>query len=142
MTTQRTFTLMLLMLIATNIYSQTTKMTSKSERVARKIDTVFTVEERANIELWFYDRVNAMKLSDDTREEYDRIVYSYIYDMSRLNDKDKDYSREEIHERFDGLVEKMNNELKQLLTTDQYINHLENFGAVVRNIYNKWGWTD
>jgi hypothetical protein len=83
-----------------------------------------------------------MGLSDEIRDQYDTIVFSYIYQMSRLNDKDKDYSIEEIHVKFYSIVDNMNAELKQLLTTEQYINHLENFNQIVRSIYHKYGWED
>jgi hypothetical protein len=123
-------------------FSQDLKSEAQIRRQAAKVDTVFTVQERANIEIWFNDRINDMGLSDKKREEYDTIVYSYIYQMSRLNDKDNDYTIDEIHEKFDALVDKMNVELSQLLTKKQYINHLENFNEIVRSIDNKYGWKD
>ncbi|TYA54354.1 hypothetical protein [Formosa maritima] len=123
-------------------FSQDLNSEREIRRQAAKVDTVYTVQERANIEQWFYERVNEMHLSNDKREEYDTIVYSNIFEMSRLNDKDKDYSIDEIHVKFDAIVDKMNAELKQILTTEQYINHLENFNEIVRSIYHKYGWED
>ncbi|WP_146192560.1 hypothetical protein [Xanthomarina spongicola] len=123
-------------------FSQDLKSEKELRRQAAKVDTVYTVQERANIEAWFYERVNEMHLSDEEREEYDTIVYSYIFQMSRLNDKDKDYTIDEIHVKFDDIVDTMNAELKSVLTTEQYINHLENFNEIVRSIYHKYGWED
>lgn len=123
-------------------FSQTMKSEKEIRRQAAKIDTVYTVQERANIEQWFNERINEMNLSTDKREEYDTVVYSYIYEMSRLNDKDKGYSIDEIHVRFDKIVDNMNAELKTFLTNKQYINHLENFSQIVRSIYHKYGWED
>jgi mannitol-specific phosphotransferase system IIBC component len=125
-----------------SMQSQELKTEREIRRQEAKVDTVYTVQERANMELWFYERVNEMGLSDEIRDQYDTIVFSYIYQMSRLNDKDKDYSIEEIHVKFDAIVDNMNAELKQLLTTEQYINHLENFNQIVRSIYHKYGWED
>jgi len=83
-----------------------------------------------------------MKLSAELRDDYDRIVNKYVFDMSRLNDSDKTYTRDEKHEQFNILVGKMNEELKGILTTDQYVNHLENFGQIQRSVYSKWNFKD
>ncbi|WP_417856838.1 hypothetical protein [Xanthomarina gelatinilytica] len=139
------FTFLCLAVLFANIsfvFSQNTMSEKQIRRQAAKVDTVYTVQERANIELWFNDRVNEMNLTKEKREEYDTIVYSHIYEMSRLNDKDKNYTIDEIHTKFDAIVDNMNSELKVLLTNDQYINHLENFGQIVRSIYHKYGWED
>ncbi|WP_370097225.1 hypothetical protein [Xanthomarina gelatinilytica] len=139
------FTFLCLAVLFANIsfvFSQNTMSEKQIRRQAAKVDTVYTVQERANIELWFNDRVNEMNLTKEKREEYDTIVYSHIYEMSRLNDKDKNYTIDEIHTKFDAIVDNMNSELKALLTNDQYINHLENFGQIVRSIYHKYGWED
>ncbi|MFL0354604.1 hypothetical protein [Xanthomarina sp. GH4-25] len=123
-------------------FSQNLKSEKEIRRQAAKVDTVYTVQERANIEQWFHDRVNEMNLSEDKRNEYDTVVYSSIFQMSRLNDADKNYSIDEIHTRFDAIVDDMNLELKSILTTEQYINHLENFSQIVRSVYHKYGWED
>lgn len=123
-------------------YGQNTMSEQQIRRQAAKVDTVYTVDERANMAGWLNERVNEMKLSDDVREEYDAIIFSKIYDMSRLNDKDKDYSDEELQTKFDDIVDKMNMEVKEILTTDQYINHLENFAEIERSVYKKFNWND
>lgn len=123
-------------------YSQNGKSQKQMRRDAAKVDTVYTVEERARMGQWLYDRVNEMGLSDDVREEYDAIVFSKIYDMSRLNDKDKDLTDAEIQTQFDNIVDKMNLEVKAILTKDQYINHLENFAEIERSIYKKFDWDE
>ncbi|WP_156179537.1 hypothetical protein [Bizionia psychrotolerans] len=118
------------------------KTEKEIELQASKVDTVYTVDERANIQRWFYDRVNDMQLKPEVREDYDRIINKYVFDMSRLNDSDKKFTRDEIHEKFDHLVGKMNGELKAILTTEQYVNHLENFGEIRRSIYKRWDFID
>ena len=112
--------------------------TEKQRKLQDAKVSIFTPEENANIGRWLNIRVDEMEMNDGTRQEYDRIFYSYIYNMSRLNDKDKDFTHDEVVEKFDEAVIKMNKELKEILSTEQYINHLENFGAIVRNVYNKW----
>ncbi|MCX7548572.1 hypothetical protein OS188_11485 [Xanthomarina sp. F1114] len=129
-------------IIANSLIAQNGMSDKQIRRQAAKVDTVYTVQERANIEQWFNNRIDEMNLSAEKREEYDTVVYSYIYQMSRLNDKDKGYSIDEIHVRFDEIVDTMNAELKTFLSNEQYINHLENFGKIVRSIYHKYGWED
>ncbi|MCX7548573.1 hypothetical protein OS188_11490 [Xanthomarina sp. F1114] len=129
--------------IGTNFSFAQNEMSGKQmKRQATKVDTVFTVEERSKIDIWFNNRVNEMNLSDEVREEYDTTVFTYVYEMSRLNDKDKNYSVDEMHVEFDKLVDKMNADVKQILTKDQYINFLENFGKIARIIYQRFGWED
>ncbi|EGV43869.1 hypothetical protein BZARG_2469 [Bizionia argentinensis JUB59] len=114
------------------------KTLKETEMQKAKVDTLYTLDERANMHQWFYNRVNDMQLKEDLRDDYDRIVNKYVFQMSRINDADKNYTRHEIHEKYDILFKKMNIELKTILTTDQYVNHLENFGLIQRSIYNKW----
>ncbi|WP_104733997.1 hypothetical protein [Hanstruepera ponticola] len=130
----------LTLFVVVSSFGQNTVSTKQQRRQAAKVDTVYTVEERANMAHWLYERVNEMKLSDEVREEYDAIIFSRIYDMSRLNDKDKAHTDEEIHIKFDEIVDKMNMEVKAILTTDQYINHLENFAELERSVYKKFDW--
>ena len=109
-------------------------------RQAAKVDTVYTTEERANMGVWFNDRVQDMKLTPEVREEYDAIIFSRIYDMTRINDKDKNYTDAEMQDKFDEIVDKMNSEVKKILSTEQYINHLENFAEIERSVYKKFNW--
>jgi hypothetical protein len=117
---------------------------NKQQQVQREKDKVmvFSSEERANLQLWFYEQTQRMGLSEEVNTEYERIFYDHIYEMSRLNDKDKDLTDDEMHERFDTIVDKLNMQMKQLLNQEQYIQHLENFGEIVRSIYGRMNWTN
>ena len=140
MKSKHLYSVFLIVFAMISSFGQNTISTKQQRRQAAKVDTVYTVEERANMGQWLYERVNDMKLSDEVREEYDAIVFSRIYDMSRLNDKDKNLTDEEIHVKFDEIVDRMNMEVKEILTTEQYINHLENFAEIERSIYKKFDW--
>ena len=121
-------------------YGQNTMSQQQIRRQAAKVDTVYTTEERANMGVWFNDRVQDMKLTPEVREEYDAIIFSRIYDMTRINDKDKNYTDAEMQDKFDEIVDKMNSEVKKILSTEQYINHLENFAEIERSVYKKFNW--
>jgi|AVFP01.1.fsa_nt_gi hypothetical protein len=116
----------------------------KQKQLQREKDkvTLFTPEERANLQLWFYEQTQKMGLSEELNDEYNRIFYGYIYEMGRLNDKDLGMSDAEIRKEFELLVDKLNGEMKQLLSKDQYIQHLENFGEIVRKAYRRVNWND
>ena len=138
----KNFQIVLLFVLTTTLftYGQNTMSEQQIRRQAAKVDTVYTVEERANMGVWLNDRVQEMKLSSEVREEYDAIVFSRIYDMTRINDKDKNYTDAEMQDKFDEIVDKMNSEVKKILSTEQYINHLENFAEIERSVYKKFNW--
>lgn len=138
------FQIVLLFIITGTLttFAQNTMSQQQIRRQAAKIDTVYTVEERANMGVWLNDRVQEMKLTPEVREEYDAIVFSRVYDMTRINDKDKNYTDAEMQQKFDEIVDKMNMEVKKILTTEQYINHLENFAEIERSVYKKFNWTE
>ncbi|WP_299366402.1 hypothetical protein [Winogradskyella sp.] len=109
------------------------------EREKNKVD-MFSVDERANLQLLFYEKTKAMNLSEDVEEEYYRYLLHYAYDMQRLNDKDKDYTSEEIKEELEKLVTKMNSRIKPILTEEQFKVHKKNWNDVMKVVYFKNGW--
>lgn len=117
---------------------------NKQQQVHRENQKVmiFTPEERANLQLWFYDQTQKMRLSEEVNAEYERIFYDHIYEMSRLNDKDNALNDKQIRGGFDDIVKKMNIQMKKLLTEEQYVQHLENFGEIVRSAYRKMNWNE
>lgn len=125
---------------AATVQGQQLKTAKQMERSAMKVDTVFTVEERANLELWFYEHTKKMKLSSALEDQYFDIIYSNVFDMSRADDKDKDFTRDEIQAEFDKIVRRTNNQVKDILSLEQYVVHLENFGTIVRSVYRKRNW--
>lgn len=130
----------LLMLTSTSLMGQSKK---QLDREKNKVD-IFTTEERANLQLYFYEKTKAMDLSEEVEEEYYMYLLQYVYDMQRLNDKDKDNTDEEVKIELANLMTKMNAKVKPILTEAQYNMHLENWKAILKSVYlkNKWEWTD
>ena len=128
-----------IVLISIPLSSQTN--TQQLDREKEKV-MIFTPEERANLQLWFYEQTQKMGLSEETNAEYERIFYDHIYEMSRLNDKDNTLNNNQIRGGFDDIVKKMNVLMKELLTEEQYVQHLENFGEIVRSAYRKMNWNE
>ena len=107
-------------------YAQKSK--KLAERESNKVDTLYTYEEKGNLQIMFNKEVEKMRLSASKSSSYFNIMASYGYDMSRLDDRDKEYSEEEIKNELHKIVEKMNAEIKDLLNKRQYIVHLDMVG--------------
>ena len=126
----------LLMLTCTTLIGQSKK---QLEREKNKVE-VFTVEERANLQLYFYEKTKAMDLSEEVEEEYYMYILQYVYDMQRLNDKDKDYTDEEIKTELTKLIDKIDTKVKPILTDEQFKMHKANWEALLKSVYLKNGW--
>ncbi len=124
-----------LILVTTLGFSQ--KMSQKQkEREQNKVN-IHTSKENDNLQRFYAEEVDKMGLSDEKREEYYNILLSHTYDMSRLDDKDKDYTETEITEKFNAVIDKMNIKMKELLTPEQYVMHLETFSKIIYSVNRK-----
>lgn len=119
--------------------SAQTLTAKQKEREKNKVE-IYSAEERDNLQRYYHEEVKKMNLSEKEESNYYETLVSYTYDMARLNDKDKGLNSEEIKTKLDGLVTKMNSEMKSILSTEQYIIHLETFNKVLTSIYHKQNW--
>ena len=119
--------------------SAQTLTAKQKEREKNKVE-IYSAEERDNLQRYYHEEVKKMNLSEKEESNYYETLVSYTYDMARLNDKDKGLNSEEIKTKLDGLVTKMNSEMKSMLSTEQYIIHLETFNRVLTSIYHKQNW--
>lgn len=124
-----------LILVTTVGFSQ--QLSEKQKEKEQNKVKIFTSEENDNLQRFYYEEVDKMKLSKEEREKYYDILLYHTYDMSRLDDKDKDYTEREITEKFNKLIDKMNAKMKALLTPAQYIMHLETFGKIIYSVNRK-----
>ena len=116
------------------------KSNKQLERQNNKVDTLYTVEERANMQMLLYNEVDKMDLTDEDRAEYYRILLSHTYDMARLDDKDKDYTEDERKTMFKNIILSLNTQLKDILSPEQFRIHEKSFGEITRSVYNKSNW--
>jgi hypothetical protein len=129
----KTIFIALFLIAFSNAFAQDNKTNEETkEKVA-----LFTSAEKDNIQMWFYERVNEMSLTEATREQYYSIILYYSVKMGRLNDPKKGYTKDEVKTRFDSYVFKINDEVKLILTEEQYNEHQKNYGEIVKNISNK-----
>ena len=131
----------IVLFICITAFSQANAQKSQKEidREKNKVE-IFSDEEKANLQLHFYDKTKAMNLSEEVEEDYYRLVLHYIYDMRRLNDKDNNNSDEEVKQGLKTLTETMNSKIKPILSKDDYQTHLNNFNDLLDSVYRKNGW--
>ena len=138
MKTKKKLIFSMLFILCITAYAQ--KSAKQLEREQNKIDTLYTYEEKGNLQLMFNKEVEKMRLSQTKSNEYFNIMANYGYDMSRLDDKDKGFTSEEIRVELNKIVNKLNTEVKDLLNKRQYIIHLESMNKLLYSIYSKWNW--
>ena len=123
------------LLLSVNSFSQ--QMTDKQKESEQRKVNLFTSEEKDNLQVFYANQVDKMKLSEDKREEYYNILLFHTHQMSRLDDKDKDYTETEITEKFNSSQDRMNEKMKLLLTPEQYVMHLEAFSKIIYSVNRK-----
>jgi len=116
------------------------KSAQNIERKKNKVDTLYTTQERANLQLWFYEEVQNMNLAPDVEDAYYRYVLKYTFDMTRLDDADKDYTSTERKKELDRIVESMNSSVKKVLSESNYAKHEEIFTKILKSVYRRSGW--
>jgi len=103
---------------------------------------IFTMEERDNLYDWFEKRIDEMHLSDKLKEEYYSIILYYNVKMSRLDDKDKNYTKNEVLKKLDEYIARQDAEVKEILTKEQYKLHKENYDRLLMSIRKRIEETD
>ncbi|MFP2997553.1 hypothetical protein ABN763_16665 [Spongiivirga sp. MCCC 1A20706] len=109
------------------------------ERQKNKVN-YYSSEETDNLQIWFSEQVDQMKLTEDERTEYYSIVLYHTVKMARLDDKDKNLTEEEQKSEFKVLMDKLNKEAKKMLTNEQYKIHEKSIQELANSAYAKRGW--
>lgn len=118
-----------------NVQSQT--MTKKERAVV-----IFTPEEKDNLQMWFHEEVNKMKFTEEELDEYYGVIFYYIVRISRLDDLDKGYTKEEFKQELNKLLETQNMELQEMLTEERFKIHTEIYSVFLGAAYERWGIND
>jgi len=103
---------------------------------------IFTVNERDNLLSWFDEGVVSMNLTEDKKDEYYSILLYYFVKISRLDDKDKGNSKEELIIKMDELLIKQDLEIKEMLTKVEYEKHQKNYNNLLTSIRTRISETD
>ena len=127
-----------LMLCSAYNYAQINSYdTELKERMENKVE-VFSHKEKDSIQIWFYNQTNKLDLTPKVRQEYSQILTDNVFDMKRVNDKDKGYTRKEQLEQLELISKKINSSVKPLLNENQYKKHLSNYEAIYNEIIRKF----
>jgi len=127
----------MLSFIFANSISAQSLSTKQKEREKNKVE-IYSSEERDSIQMRFHEETKKLGLKKDVQDKYDAIISDAVFDMRRLNDKDKDYSDEKILKKLNLIVEKTNKKVEPLLTETQFQSHKENFKKIVNDAIEKF----
>lgn len=133
MKTIKTFITIIFIFTIYNVNSQSQKITELEKNRVR----LFSMEEFSNLSLWFYNELNEMKLTEDLENQYTSIFAMYNTRMSRLDDTDKGFTKEEIITKFKDLEGNLNNDINKILNQEQYSKHSEIMKVLSRAVLNK-----
>ena len=99
---------------------------------AKKIITekVFTVNERVNLQMALYARLNELNLTDDQLYKYTTLIDDNVFYMIDYNRKGN-RTKAEMRKYMAKKVAEQDKELKKLLSTEQYKKHLEIYDTVI-----------
>jgi hypothetical protein len=121
-----------LMLTGVFVNSQTLSPRAQ-ERQNNKVE-ILTLEERWDLQIWFYQEVQKMDLDQETLEDYESNFLMYSSRMMRLDDKDQNNTPEEVLDKLDQLVNQMNNTMKSILPLESYKMHEENVDVLMNYV--------
>lgn len=110
-------------------------------KAERKVQ-IFTPEEKDNLQMWFHKEIYKMNFTEEELDQYYAVVFYYIAKISRLDDLDKGYTKEEFKVELNKLLAKQDADLKEMLTEERYELHTEIYGVFLRAAYDRWGITN
>jgi hypothetical protein len=116
---------------------QSQEYTKKSKRVS-----IYTSEEKDNLQRWFHEQLEEMDFTYEQREDYDLIVTHYIAKMARLDDKDKGYTPEEFVKELNSIIARQDADLLEILSEEQFEMHKKFYGKFLNSAYKRWGISD
>ena len=107
--------LMATVLVLTTVNLSAQNLTAKQQLRENNEVELFTEKEKDEIQLWFNQEIESMNLDEQTLSAYESNLLVYTSKMMRLDDKDNDYTIEEIKSQLDNIVEKLNKKMVNIL---------------------------
>ena len=98
---------------------------------------ILTLEEQWDTQIWYFQEVEKMNLSEEESEEYSSNLLLYMSKIKRLDDLDKDYNYEEVLIEMNKLIKKLNTKVKSFLSQDSYDQHLKTINTLHDYILGK-----
>ena len=125
MKTINTLLLIMSVIVTLNVNSQT--LTQKEQLRENNEVELLTHKERSEIQMWFHQEVQKMNMTAEKFNEYESNLLVYTSKMMRLNDLDKDFTLDEINNKFDALLLELNFKMNEILNEKEYEIHEQNF---------------
>ncbi|WP_299439279.1 hypothetical protein [uncultured Aquimarina sp.] len=128
----------LFLLICITTFGQTQEE-KLQERQNNKVE-IFTSSEKDNLQVFVAEQVEKMKLSKDLEDDYYMILGYHTNKMGRLDDKNAKLTEKEMIAQFKQMIKKLDEDMKEILTKEQFEIHKESFSKIVTSVYNRNGW--
>ena len=132
MTYLKYFLILIFLFAFTNVKSQ------ELNKESRKVQ-IFTPDEKDNLQLWFHNEVKVMKFTEEELDQYYAVIFYYISKISRLDDKDKNFTVEEFKKELNKYLGFQDKELKKMLSQERFEIHTEIYGGFLKSAYRRWG---
>ncbi|MDC7998052.1 hypothetical protein [Gilvibacter sediminis] len=109
---------------------------------AQQYEPIFTDKDKSFLRLWYYEQVLKMNLEEDQQDDYYTLLTFYTYKMTKLALPKYGYTDAEQKQKFDELTARLNADMKDFLSPENYKIHVESFSNIMDKVYAKRGWTD
>ncbi len=129
------------LLLVSFVFTFSTIQSQDLSKEERKVQ-IFTPDEKDNLQMWFHKEIHKMEFTEEELDDYYAIIFYYVSKISRLDDLDKHYTKEEFKEKLNTLLAKQNKDLQEMLTTERYELHTEIYAEFLRSAYRRWGIND
>ena len=109
---------------------------------AQQYEPIFTDKDKSFLRLWYYEQVLKMNLQEDQQDDYYTLLTFYTYKMTKLALPKYGFTDAEQKQKFDELTARLNADMKDFLSAENYKIHVESFSNIMDKVYAKRGWTD
>ena len=126
------FLFLIFLFVFTNVKSQ------ELDKESRKVQ-IYTPHEKDNLQLWFHNEIKAMKFTEEELDQYYAVIFYYISKISRLDDKDKEFTKEEFKKELNKYLALQDKELKEMFSKERFELHTKIYGEFLKSAYRRWG---
>jgi len=112
-----------LLFIGNSVYSQ-----EKTNKL------FYSIEENEYIKEWLSKEVDSMKMTDNKKLVYYKILKKYTYKMTNLGGENEKYTDMDFKIKLSNIVDEMNLMMNEILTAKQYDIHINIFKIIQWNI--------
>ena len=126
------------LLLLSFLFTFSTIQSQELNKEERKVQ-IFTPDEKDNLQMWFHKEIHRMEFTEEELDNYYAIIFYYISKISRLDDLDKGFTKEEFKEELNKFIAKQNVDLQEMLSEERYTLHTEIYAEFLRGAYKRWG---